>query len=168
MRPITCTTAHNYSPCWFLTTPPTVSSYTVFLKCRLLLSLMFSQPLILSLLSCCWWQSMVVEACSECCAPPSLWYRVFLGHSSVGDPACPCSPRILTLLGWQQCWSRSIVTASCGSWGFYTCVHSVLQPAVWVGYKDYLALAPYPQLPWEGCPWMSSRWLAAGCCRSCH
>lgn len=165
--PITYTTAHTTAIADFLQHHPQ-SATSVFLKCRFLLSLMLLWSLILSLLSCCWWQSMVVEADIEWCAPPSLQYRVFLGHSSVEVPAFPCCPRILALLGWQQCWNRRTVTGSCGFLGFCTCVHSALQTAVWVGCKDYLALAPYPQLPWEGCPWLSSRSLAAGCCRSCH
>lgn len=144
------------------------SAATVSLKCRLFLSLMFCQSLIRSLLSCCWWQSMVVEEGSEWCAAPSLWYTVSLCHSCVWVPACPCCPRVVALLGWQQCWSRRTATGSCGSWGFCTCVRSALQTAVWAGYKDYSALAPYPQIPLEGCPWLSSRSVAAGCRRSCH
>lgn len=165
MLPITCTTTAHTAVCAALLQNHPQSAVTVFLKCRLL---MFRQSLILSLLSCCWWQSMAVGASNAWCAAPSLWCRVSLGHSSVGVRACPCCPRILALPGWQQCWSRRTATGSCGSWGFCICVHSALQTAVWVGCKDCSALAPYPQLPWEGCPWLSSRSLAVGCCRSCR
>lgn len=154
-----------YSPCHLLSAPQW--AVTVFLQRRLIFR-PHRQPLIPSPLSCCWWHSMVVEVCSESCVAPSLWCRVSLGHDSVGVPECPCFPRILAPLGWRQCWRCRTVTESCGSWDFCICVHSALLTAVWVGCKDYWAPAPCPQLPWEDCPWLSSRLLAAGCCRSCH
>lgn len=111
---------------------------------------------------------MVVAACSEWCAAPSPRCRVSLGRSSGGVPTRPCRPRILVSPGWQLCWSSRSANGSCGSWGFCICVRSALRTAVWAGCRDCSAPAPCPQLPLEGCPWMSSRSVADGCCRSRH
>lgn len=80
------------------------------------------QTLILSLLSYCWWQSKVVEACSGSYVTLSLWCWASFGHSSVGAPACLCFARISAPLGWLLCWRCGTVTGSCGSCGFCTCV----------------------------------------------